>query len=356
MNSSDQIALLRIIDANANRAAEGLRVVEEYARFVLEDRHLATLLKQLRHELSEVLLVVPAYDRCAARETQHDVGTSVATSEEYQRETARDVAAANQKRVEQSLRSLEEFLKPLAAAAAVELEQLRYRAYTLGRALELTAAAHQRLESAQLYVLIDGAGSADDFDALVRSLIEAEVHILQLRDKQLDELSLLQRARRLRQLTRDTQTLFVMNDRADLAVLSGADGVHVGQDELPVKDIRSLVGPDALIGVSTHSIQQARQAVLDGASYIGCGPTFRSQTKSFDAFPGLALLREVAAEISLPAFAIGGITLDNLPLVLEAGLARVAVGQGVLGADHPAQTAGRMVELLAEAQAGDRAS
>ena len=98
-----------------------------------------------------------------------------------------------------------------------------------------------------------------------------------------------------------------MNDRPDLAALARADGVHVGQEELSVKDARSIVGPELLVGVSTHSIEQARQAVLDGANYIGVGPTFPSGTKRFEQFPGVELLRAVAAEIRLPAFAIGGI-------------------------------------------------
>jgi thiamine-phosphate pyrophosphorylase len=120
-----------------------------------------------------------------------------------------------------------------------------------------------------------------------------------------------------------------MNDRPDLAVLARADGVHIGQDELSVHDARQIVGPDQLIGISTHNIEQARQAVLAGANYIGCGPTFPSSTKHFDHFPGLDFLREVAAEISLPAFAIGGVTLGNLPSVRASGFHRVAVSSAL---------------------------
>jgi thiamine-phosphate pyrophosphorylase len=128
-----------------------------------------------------------------------------------------------------------------------------------------------------------------------------------------------------------------VNDRPDIAVLSQADGVHVGQEELEVRDARRIIGPDRLVGVSTHSIEQACQAVSDGADYIGCGPTFPSGTKDFDHFPGLDFLRQVAAEISLPAFAIGGITLDNLSQVLHTGFARIAVSGAITNsADPPA--------------------
>jgi len=131
----------------------------------------------------------------------------------------------------------------------------------------------------------------------------------------------------------------VMNDRPDLAALVEADGVHVGQDELPVRDVRRIVGPRMLIGVSTHSLEQARQAVLDGASYIGVGPTFPSRTKAFASFTGLELLREAAAAIRLPAFAIGGITLDRLDDVLATGISRVAVSAAIAQAASPGAAA-----------------
>ena len=115
----------------------------------------------------------------------------------------------------------------------------------------------------------------------------------------------------------------IVNDRPDLARLGRADGVHLGQEDLSVKDARAIVGPEALIGVSTHRIEQARQAVLDGANYIGVGPTFPSGTKQFESSPALDFLRAVAAEIRLPAFAIGGITPGNLAEVLAAGIGRV---------------------------------
>ncbi|MCA9162756.1 MAG: thiamine phosphate synthase, partial [Planctomycetales bacterium] len=132
----------------------------------------------------------------------------------------------------------------------------------------------------------------------------------------------------------------------DLAVLSRADGVHVGQDELSVKDARAIVGTRMLIGVSTHSIEQARAAVIAGASYIGCGPTFPSTTKAFGAFPGLDYLCQVAAEIRLPAFAIGGITDENLSAVLATGIRRVALRGQLLNSTDLRQNVSRLREML----------
>jgi thiamine-phosphate pyrophosphorylase len=335
VSENPSVPVLRILDAAANRAREGLRVVEDYVRFVLDDRHLTEQCKRLRHDLAAALARVPMQHRLNARETQADVGTAVTTSSEQRRQDLAGVLAANFLRLEEALRSLEEFGKLLDAGMAAALEQLRYRSYTLHRAVEITRSSLERLANASLYVLVDARDSVEDFERLIKTLVEAGVDVLQLREKRLDDRRLLERARLLRQWARGTDTLFIMNDRPDLAALAGADGVHVGQEELAVKDARTIVGPDALVGVSTHSIEQARQAVLDGANYIGVGPTFPSSTKQFQQFPGVELLRAVAAEIRLPAFAIGGVNLENLPEVHEAGFGRVAVSGAIVSAPQP---------------------
>ncbi len=342
-----QISLLRVFDAAVNRGREGLRVVEDYARFVLDDRHLTARLKRLRHDLVELVSAVPIDQRLAARETRADVGTDVQTPSEQTRRHTADILWANFTRLEEALRSLEEFGKLLDVDMAAGLEQLRYRTYTLHRALEITRTSCQRLAGARLYVLLDGRPSLAEFETTARSLVESGVHVIQLRDKRLDDRHLIERARRLRKLTSGSDTLFIMNDRPDLAALAGADGVHVGQEELAVKDARTIVGPDALVGVSTHSLEQAEAAVLDGANYIGVGPTFASGTKQFDVFPGVELLRAVSGRIRLPAFAIGGIDHQNLPDVLATGTGRVAVSGAILSARDPAASARRLLELLA---------
>ena len=133
------------------------------------------------------------------------------------------------------------------------------------------AESRRRLQAARLYALIDAQMPVDPWIQYARSLIQASVDIIQLRDKCLDDRRLLDRARCLRELTRGSPTLFIVNDRPDLAVLSEADGVHVGQDELTVHDVRLITGAGPLIGVSTHTLGQARQAVLAGATTLAWG-------------------------------------------------------------------------------------
>ena len=345
-NLATEIAALRVIDAAANRAREGLRAIEDYTRMSLDDRHLTELCKQLRHDLVEALSPISAERRLAARETQADIGTSLDTPTEARRETSADILAANFARLQESLRSLEEYCKLLDPAAAAAMKQLRYRAYTLHRAVCIADRSTLRLASARLYVLIDGRESAKEFERFVQSLIGAGVDVLQLRDKRLCDRELLARARLLADITRGTGVLSIINDRPDLAALAHADGVHVGQEEMSVKDARRIVGPDALVGVSAHSLDQAKQAVLDGADYIGVGPVFPSETKQFAEHPGVGLLRAVSAEISLPWFAIGGIARENIPDVLAIGATRVAIGAAVVSAPDPAAAAMQLHGLL----------
>ena len=320
--------LLRILDANQNRAGEALRVIEEYLRFGLDDPHLTEVAKQLRHQLRAVLAVLPRDALLSCRDTAGDVGTRIAAASESQRGDLWAVVAAAFARLEQSLRALEEYGKIVDPQMAAGLESIRYRSYSLEKGVGATRRGVERLAECRLYVLLEAAEESV-FTARLQELIAAGVDAIQLRDKRLDDRTLLARARQLRAATAGSSTLFIVNDRPDVALLCRADGVHVGQEELPVAEVRRLVGPDMLIGVSTHSIEQAREGVLAGADYLGVGPVFASLTKKFPQFAGLEFVREAAAEIRLPAFAIGGIDESNVDQVVAQGLRRIAVSSAI---------------------------
>lgn len=347
MGSCDTI---RIVDAAANRASEGLRVVEDFVRFALDDGHLTSLLKQLRHDLAAALAHIPLTERLALRETQQDVGTTISTPAEAQRLDSWDVCQASCERVKQSLRSLEEFGKAISPAMSGDIEQLRYRWYTLERTLSMLHTSRSRLSATKLCVLIDGLETTEAFASLAHQLIEAGVDMLQLRDKGLPDRELVERGRTLQKIVREAPQpcLAIINDRADIAAAVNADGVHLGQDDLTVKAAREILGPHKLIGVSTHNIEQARAAVLDGANYLGVGPTFPSTTKTFIEFPGLDFLRQVSGEITLPTFAIGGIGVENLPEVLATGIRRVAVSGAVLNTQSPATVCAKLRHALVQ--------
>lgn len=347
-----QTALLRILDANGNRAAEGLRVVEDFARFALNDKHLAALSKQLRHELASALNDIPAAARLKVRDTLGDVGTNITEATELHREGAWHVATASASRVQQALRCLEEYSKPLCVELATRFEAMRYRMYALQRSLGITVSSINRLHDIRLYVLLDGKLTEGKLREQLEGLLEAGVQLFQLRDKKLNDRQLLERARVMRETidvfasAGNQPPLLIINDRPDLAVLSAADGVHIGQQELAVADVRAIVGPDRLIGVSTHSLDQARQAVLEGADYLGCGPTFPTATKEFQHYPGVDFLTQVSCEISLPCFAIGGINRHRLPEVLETGVQRIAVSSALEQAENSLGEARQLLQLL----------
>ncbi|MFM8435515.1 MAG: thiamine phosphate synthase [Planctomycetia bacterium] len=342
----------RLLDAAANRAGEALRVLEDVARFVLDDAHLTGHAKAIRHDLAAVLAGPDFALRSACRDTPGDVGTEVVAEAALPRRNAADLVSANAARAAQALRSLQEVALVVAPAAAARFERLRYRLYTLESGLAGTARAVERLAGVSLCVLVDGRADAAAFERLVAGLLEAGVRMIQLRDKRLSVPELLDRGRRAVALAHRraaTETLVVVNDRADVSAAVNAAGVHVGADDLPVGSARRVLGPGALVGRTAHSLAEARAAVVDGADYLGVGPCFPSPTKSFASFAPAEFLSGVVREIALPAFAIGGITLERLDELVALGIRRVAVASAVTEAADPAAAAAAFSDRLARA-------
>ncbi|EMI43634.1 thiamine phosphate synthase [Rhodopirellula sp. SWK7] len=363
-------ASMRILDANSNRAAEGLRTMEESARFVLSAHSLTGQLKSLRHDLTEAMARIPRIELLRARDTSGDVGTTATTPGEQTRPDINSIVAAATGRTQQALRCLEEYGKTIDVGFASQIERIRYRCYDVFADLEQICIAGNgrlaRLNDARLYALIDGSNSEEAMIQRIASLADAGVDIIQLRDRNIDDRTLYQRAVAGTAAARQHGVLWIINDRADIAAASMADGVHVGQEELPVDQVRRIVGPQAIIGLSTHDVDQVHNAFASTADYIGCGPVFPGQTKQFDHFPGCPFLREVSDMIALakdrcltrPAFAIGGIGPSNIRDVVEAGFGRVAV-TGALAGDNlcdNAATLRRSLETVLHDEPFERAT
>ncbi|MCA9134267.1 MAG: thiamine phosphate synthase [Planctomycetales bacterium] len=339
-------AALRVVDANANRAAEGLRTLEDTARLVREDALAAEWLKQLRHQLGEVLAGIDRPQRLSSRDTVSDAGTQLTATNEIRRDNLTQVVTTASERVGQSLRCLEEYSKLLSPQLSQQFKQLRYAAYDVLAKVEIRLSGGERPGSARLYLLIDCTQELDLFEAYVRELAAAGVDWFQLRDKQAEGGKLLRYARCAVAALRESPARVIVNDRVDIALASGAAGVHVGQDDLPLTAVRRLAGSALWIGVSTHSLQQAQAAEAAGADYIGCGPTFPSSTKSFTAFPGLELIRQVSAAVRIPLFAIGGIDLQRVGKVVQCGCRRIAVSHAIHAASQPTAAASALKKQL----------
>jgi thiamine-phosphate pyrophosphorylase len=340
--------LARILDASANRAREGLRVVEDFVRFALDDPGLTRRVKEVRHRLADALAGLGNEHLLAARDTPGDVGTHIMTHSERIRENPQAVLTANFKRTTEALRSLEEYGKLVDVWLAGRFEVLRYDVYTLEKLVLTAVASFRPLGTACLMVLVGGLPTLGELTWVVGEALSGGADVIQLREKGLNDRELLRRAREVRILTAQAGARFILNDRADLARLAAADGVHLGQQDLSVRDARRIVGPRLLIGVSTHTPEQIQAAILAGANYLGVGPVFPSATKEFSEpeLAGLALVQSASETTSLPWFAIGGITEANLPRVLAAGASRIAVSAAVVRADRPRLAAARLKAAL----------
>lgn len=338
-------SVLRVLDVNLNRAAEGLRTLEDIARVVEEDLTSASMLKSLRHALGELADKLPRIERLVSRAVFTDVGTNVTTTSEVVRTDWSELIRAASERVLQSLRVLEETSKLQYVELAAQFKQLRYRAYDCLATVEQRFARSAKFLASQLYLLIGCDLPLEQFCSQLTELQHAGVGLFQLRDKRAEAAKLLEYARAAVESVGSERV--VINDRVDIALACGAGSVHIGQDDLPIQHARKLAGGTNLwIGVSTHDIEQAKQAEADGADYIGCGPTFPSSTKQFTEFAGLEFLAQVARQIQIPSYAIGGITANNVEQVAQTGITRVAVSGAVLNADNPSAAALQLSQWL----------
>jgi len=207
--------------------------------------------------------------------------------------------------------------------------------------------ARRRLREARLYLLATTALCPRTLDVTIREAIAGGVDVVQLREKDLTDAAFTALANRIGEIVRSAGALFILNDRVDIAGVVPCDGVHVGQEDACVPEVRAVLGTGMLIGLSTHNREQADEAVAIGADYVGIGPTFNTATKDTGYTPrGVTLAGEVTSSISLPAFAIGGITAKNLPLLLAAGTRRIAVSSAICSAQDPGSAAAELRRLL----------
>lgn len=221
-------------------------------------------------------------------------------------------------------------------------------AHRLRRALpseDAGAARRARLECARLYLVCTSTGERD-LAELLRAAVAGGVDIVQLRDKHLPDEQLLAAAQRARALCEELGALLIINDRPLLAREVRADGLHVGQDDMPVAQARELLGPHVLIGLSTHTPEQIDAEAATSADYIGVGPVHETPTKPGRAAVGLELVRYAAAHARRPFFAIGGLHVGNLGAVIDAGATRVCVLRAISAAADPERAARRLRTVL----------
>jgi thiamine-phosphate pyrophosphorylase len=342
--------LARLADASANRAREGLRVLEDVARFVLDDAALTGDLKRLRHDLRAGLESLPlrAADLLGARDTPGDVGTGITTPGELDRSASLPgVVTAAAKRAQEALRSLEECAKALGGPPAV-FESARYRLYDLERRLTLRLAPP--CPQWALCVLVTASLCTHHTpEEIILRAAEGGADCVQIREKDIPDARRLEHTASLVAVCRRAGVHAVVNDRPDIARLTDADAVHLGQTDLPVREARRILGPSRWIGISCADLDQARAAVAHGADSLGLGPMFPSSTKPKPRLAGPDLVRAVTDDPAtgrVPHLAISGVNPSNAGVLARSGCRGVAVSSAVCGAGDPAAVCRAIVEAV----------
>ncbi len=347
--------LLRMADANANRAAEALRTLEDLDRFRAAGGSVAPELRGIRHELRAVVAVLDPAARTAARDAAGDPGAPdhrasmpSAIGADAPRRGAVDIAAAAGSRLGEALRALEESLRVLRPDLAPAIERLRFRGYDASAAV-LRSLGTGRARQWRLCLLLTEEQCRRPWREVLRAALEAGVDCLQVREKGMDGAALLERTRAVLEAARPRGASVFVNDRADVALAAGADGVHLGRDDLPIRAARAL-GGGLLVGASTHDLDEARAAIAEGADVCGVGAMYATATKPQRRPSGPGFLRAfVAAFPAVPHLAIGGVTPERMPELVAAGARGVAVGSAVCAADDPGAVAASILEAIAAA-------
>lgn len=329
--------MLRIVDANLNRIGEGLRLLEDITRFILNDPDLSEELKVIRHDL---LPKNKSLQRklLSARKADEDVGAFLDVESEAERADTVSVVRANSQRVQQSLRVLEELAKIHGAETGLDWDRFkhaRFALYTIEQKMVLRLTRRQKVDKVTgLYVIIDAESlrGRKEID-VARQAIRGGARVIQLRDKVRPRGMLVPIARELKRVCAESDAVFIVNDYLDLALASDADGLHIGQEDLPFADARKMLPEDRILGCSAATLQEAIQAERLGADYVAVGSIYATPSKSDTRPAGLKTLRQVRKKVTVPLVAIGGINEDNVVDVIKAGADAVAVISAVLGAD-----------------------
>lgn len=305
----------RVIDANINRVSEGLRVLEDISRFVLEKESLSRDIREVRHLVRKSF---KSPNLIIFRDSQNDVGLNI--SQKSNLDTKKgilDLVHANFKRVQEGLRSIEESLKALGFLHESKIyESLRFKSYDL----EKKFSSQKSLPTTDIYGILGEEFSLGRSNIeITREMIKAGIKIIQYREKKKNKLEKFRDCEAIRNITKDNNVTFIVNDDTDIALAVNADGVHIGQEDMPIEEVKKIAG-DMLIGVSTHNKNQAIEAIKNGADYIGVGPIFYTSTKkNIEKSHGLTFLKWVSDNVPIPYVAIGGINESNIAAVKSSG-------------------------------------
>lgn len=323
----------RMIDANLNRVSEGLRVIEDILRFVYEEKALQARARVLKHRVRK-MLNAQAY--ISVRQSSEDVGLSVSQQSDLDKKTdIKQMISANFKRIEEGIRTIEESLKIIGEwEASKRFEQVRFDTYSLEKEVLLL----KKFPETDIYGILCKELSNDRSNiAVAQKMMDAGIKVIQYRDKNQPRSIRYEECKAIQTIAKEQGCCFIVNDDLDIALAINADGIHLGQDDLPLHVAKKLA-PHLLIGISTHNPKQALEAVKNGADYIGVGPVFPTTTKMhIESSDGLDYVKWVSEHISIPFVTIGGINTSNVKLVYDHGGRCYAMISELVSADNIAE-------------------
>ena len=338
----------RIIDANFNRAREAFRVMEDYCRFALNSGVLSKRAKDLRHRLSSAVSGLDEARLLSSRDTPGDVGIGQTTESTIGRTNLKDAFTAAGKRLPEALRVISEAIRPDERTIAEQIEQIRYAGYTLEKDIALFADTQGRFSKVRLYVIISSNLPSDVF-ALAEKCIAGGADCIQLRAKGIEADKHFAIASEFVRICKEKGVLSIINDRVDIAVTTGADGVHLGQHDLPLEEARKIQITPLILGKSTHSLGEITGAIAEMPTYVSLGPVFTTPTKPGLKAVGLDYIKQalpILSDTGVNHVAIGGITADNIESVLRAGAKTIAVCSAVANVPDPTGACKKLKEKI----------
>ncbi len=332
-----------ILDANFGRLSEGLRVLEDIARFILRDFGLTKKLKEMRHSL---LAESRSFDLEFLDSRGDDLGASLFAADEGKRKDFVDLVVANGKRAEESLRVLEEYFKFLGKVNWRKFQDSRFLLYTLEKEIVSKTLRQEKLKKLfPLCVILDSKyfRNRKNPAGILKQVIKGGAKAVQLRDKKNNKRKILETAFKLQKICQKSSVLFLINDYADIALAVDADGVHLGEDDLPLTAVKKILPFDKIIGKTVHSPKEAKEAEKEGADYISVGAIYPTTTKENATLVKPSLIREIKKKVSLPLVAIGGINENNLSEVIKLGVDGIAVAKSALANQNPQRAVKRIL-------------
>uniref|UniRef100_A0A7V0Z5J4 Thiamine-phosphate synthase n=1 Tax=candidate division WOR-3 bacterium TaxID=2052148 RepID=A0A7V0Z5J4_UNCW3 len=320
----------RILDVNLNRLTESLKLIEDYARFVMEDLSILENIRKLRKSFLNIKKSLPVKNFILYRHSETDLGREP-EFDVIPRQAEDDILLANFSRAKESARIIEEILRQKNKIMSRNIKKIRFQIYDLEK---LVLQKHKKRFDPRLYVIIDEKYiDKMPLYEMIKILQDNGVSMIQLRIKTMSDRRFYYYGKRIRTLITNKELKFIINNRIDIALAVNADGIHLGQEDIPLNYARDILGENFIIGVSAHNLKEALRAQKNGADYLGVGAVFPTKTKQDAQVCGLDLIRKLKNKINIPIIAIGGINNRNYKKVLKAGADGIAIASYLFEGD-----------------------